>query len=76
MTSVPYPFNSKMAKVQRRNCLENTLRPHERTSLAPRGDRSGFVGPLLAAFGAPIQHPFLISKQFLYWTLAICERKG
>ena len=48
-----------------RNCLENTLRPHERTSLAPRGDRSGFVGPLLAAFGAPIQHPFLISKQFL-----------
>src|SRR5215218_9206521 len=47
-----------------RNCLENSRKRLDRTSLATRGGRSRLLGSLLVAFVAPIRDLSRISKQF------------
>src|ERR671910_3216582 len=47
-----------------RNCLENSRRRLNGTSLAARVDRYRLLRPLFGAFVAPIWDPFRISKQF------------
>src|SRR5215218_1267084 len=56
--------HGQMAKVEQRNCLENSLRHLERASVATRCTRMGTPSTLLGRSRTPIRDLSRISKQF------------